>query len=233
MTESASANQRHYCMAVGPRTGPRGTRAAVLKDFAWEPGQTITVRFLSGSQELRARVAAVAAEWTTATTANLRFVVVDRGRADIRISFVAGDGSWSTIGTVAGQVAQAEATMNYGWLTDDSPEDELRRVVLHEFGHAIGLIHEHQNPQHPIDWNRDAVIRDLSGPPNSWDLETIEHNMFAHYTQAEVEATNTDPKSIMMYPIPLAWTNDGFSAALNDELSPLDRELVSRSYPAQ
>ena len=36
--------------------------------------------------------------------------------------------------------------MNYGWIDADSPEEELRSVVLHEFGHALGLIHEHQNP---------------------------------------------------------------------------------------
>ena len=47
--------------------------------------------------------------------------------------------------------------MNYGWLTPDSDDDELRRVVLHEFGHALGLIHEHQNPEGGIEWNEPAV----------------------------------------------------------------------------
>ena len=50
--------------------------------------------------------------------------------------------------------------MNYGWLTPESAQDEVRRVVLHEFGHALGLIHEHQNPKGGgIEWNRDAVQR--------------------------------------------------------------------------
>ena len=51
-------------------------------------------------------------------------------------------------------------------------------MILHEFGHALGLIHEHQNPIQAIDWNKPAVIADLSGPPNNWDRDTIEHNMF-------------------------------------------------------
>lgn len=224
-------NKRHFCMAVGPHPPGRGTRAAVLKDFMWDTGETISVRFLGGSPQLRQRVRDVAEEWTTPDTANLEFAFVDSGSADIRIAFVSGDGSWSHIGTVARQIPQGEPTMNYGWLTDASSEDTLRRVVLHEFGHAVGLIHEHQNPQHAIDWNRAAVIADLSQPPNSWDLATIQHNMFDKYDPAEVEATDTDPLSIMMYPIPLAWTNDGFSAGLNHELSAADRSLISRVYP--
>ena len=71
--------------------------------------------------------------------------------------------------------------MNYGWLTPTSDDDELRRVVLHEFGHALGLIHEHQNPEGGIQWNEPAVKADLSGPPNNWDDETIRHNVLDHY----------------------------------------------------
>jgi serralysin len=223
-------NESSYCMAVGPHAGQRNTRAAAVKSLLWANGQTITVRFLGGSEQLRARVRSVAAEWTAADTANLRFAFVERGRADIRISFVAGNGSWSTIGTVARQVDQTEPTMNYGWLTDDSSDDTLRRVVLHEFGHAVGLIHEHQNPKHAIDWNRDAVVADLSRPPNSWDLEKIERNMFAAYEPQDVEATDTDPLSIMMYPIPRSWTNDGFSAGLNSALSTKDHQLIQQVY---
>lgn len=222
-------NKTHFCMAAGPlHPGRRGTRAAVLEDFAWKKGQEITVKFVDGSEELRARVRAVAEEWTA--VADLVFTFVDSGSAEIRIAFVDGDGSWSYIGTVCQQIDQADHTMNFGWLTADSPDDELRRVVLHEFGHALGLIHEHQNPQHPISWNKARVIADLSGPPNNWDPETIENNMFAKYEPADVIATDTDPKSIMMYPIPRSWTTDGFFVGLNGELSPKDRELIRQVY---
>ena len=121
--------------------------------------------------------------------------------------------------------------MNYGWLTPGSPDEELRRVVLHEFGHALGLIHEHQNPNKPIAWNKDAVIRDLSGPPNRWDTATIFNNMFKTYQPKQVIGTDVDPTSIMMYPIPLAWTTDGTSAGLNGELSDIDKKLVRDAYP--
>jgi hypothetical protein len=121
--------------------------------------------------------------------------------------------------------------MNFGWLTPDSSDDEVRRVVLHEFGHALGLIHEHQNPSGGIQWNKDAVKRDLSGPPNNWPPDVIEHNMFELYKNSDTNYTKLDPGSIMMYPIPVSWTTNGFSVGLNSDLSKTDESFIRQQYP--
>ncbi len=42
-------------------------------------------------------------------------------------------------------------------------------TAAHEFGHAIGLAHEHQNPAGGIQWNEEVVIRELAKSPNFWD----------------------------------------------------------------
>ena len=55
----------------------------------------------------------------------------------------------------------------------------------HEFGHAIGLAHEHQNPAGGIEWNEARVIQDLSGPPNNWDEAQIRHNVLKKYEVKE------------------------------------------------
>jgi hypothetical protein len=225
-------NDRHFCVIATPRPVEGESRAALLRQFKWDPGTQIRVQFLEGDQELRDRVSAVAQTWVGPKMANLGFRFDDdEGPGDIRIAFREGDGSWSYLGTVAQQIDVSEPTMNYGWLTATSDEDELRRVVQHEFGHALGLIHEHQNPDHPISWNRAAVIADLSGPPNNWDEQTIENNIFARYDQADVDSTPVDPESIMMYPIPASWTTDGFSVDLNSELSATDVEFIREAYP--
>lgn len=45
------------------------------------------------------------------------------------------------------QVGKSQPTMNLGWIADDVMlEDSERGVILHEFGHVLGLMHEHQNP---------------------------------------------------------------------------------------
>jgi serralysin len=222
--------ENRFCMCPEPHEAQGQTRAAILRPYMWPRGATITVKFLEGDPSLTGRVAAVAQEWVGPGMANLRLQFVQSGDADIRIAFQQGRGSWSYIGTQCRNIDKTQQTMNYGWLTPQSPDDEVRRVVLHEFGHAIGLIHEHQNPNHPIDWNRDAVINDLSGPPNNWSSQTIDTNMFAKYDLAAVIATPVDQDSIMMYPIPSSWTRDGFSAGLNEGLSPQDKDLIRKVY---
>jgi serralysin len=224
-------NQRHYCLLLMPGEAEGKSRAALLNAFKWQAGTQVKVRFLEGDPGLQERVQAVAREWTGPSMANLTLQFIDEGDADVRIAFEQGDGSWSYLGTVCQQIPAQEPTMNYGWLTPNSPDDELRRVVLHEFGHALGLIHEHQNPNSPIAWNRAAVIADLSGPPNNWDEETIENNMFKKYEPGEISGTPVDAQSIMMYPIPASWTTDRFSADLNEELSEDDKTFIRDAYP--
>lgn len=232
-------NLRHFCNLALPPQAQGRSKAALLNDFKWQPGTRIRVRFIQGAPALHERVKRVAQEWTGPGMANVRLHFLDGGAggaagaggADIRIAFMQGEGSWSYLGTMSQQIAASEPTMNYGWLTPESDDDELHRVVAHEFGHALGLIHEHQNPDKPISWNRQAVIADLSGPPNHWDAETIENNIFKRYDQTEVSTTPTDKDSIMMYPIPASWTTDGFSVELNTGLSDADRRFIAEAYP--
>lgn len=224
-------NIDHFCMCLIPEDSQaaNNTKGALLRGAKWDIGATITVRFLEGSPTLRKRVEAVAKEWAAAAYINFDFR--NKGPTHIRIAFAQGQGSWSHLGTLCKKIPEPEPTMNYGWLTDASSDAEVRRVVLHEFGHAIGFIHEHQNSDGGIKWNKPAVIKDLSGPPNNWDEKTIENNMFKFYQ--DLDTTKIDPKSIMMYPIPKSWTLDGFSADLNDHLSTNDKALVRREYPGR
>jgi serralysin len=225
-----AANEQRYCICIS--TGNQGIngRAALWNEARWPTGVTIRARFLEGDESLRQRVREVAERWTEPGMANLMIQWVDAAPSEIRIAFVQGDGSWSYLGTECQGIPEPEPTMNYGWLTPDSDDAELQRVVLHEFGHALGLIHEHQNPEGGIQWNVPAVIDDLSGPPNNWDEATIRHNVLDHYPKEEVDATPVDAESIMMYPIPAAWTLDGFSAELNDDLSEEDVAFIQDAY---
>jgi serralysin len=223
-------NERHYCMLPMPGVAEGKPRAALLNEFKWQPGTQVRVRFMEGDPQLQERVRAVAQEWTGPNMSNLSFLFAEGGDADVRIAFKQGNGSWSYLGTMCQQIPVGEPTMNYGWLEPNSSDDELRRVVLHEFGHVLGLIHEHQNPNRPIAWNRAAVIADLSAPPNNWDEATIENNMFKKYDPADLSSTPTDSLSIMMYPIPASWTTDGFSADLNGELSDTDKTFIRGAY---
>jgi hypothetical protein len=184
---------------------------------------------MDGDPDVQNRVKAVAQDWVQTGLANLVLDFRNDPNTLIRISFQY-RGSWSVIGTGCRQIPPTQPTMNYGWLKSTSTDAAVRRVVLHEFGHALGLIHEHQSPAGGINWDKEAVYEHLSGPPNSWSREVIDRNVFEPHTAAETNFTATDPKSIMMYPIPKHWTTDGFSVGLNGDLSPTDRKFIQSEY---
>jgi len=234
-------SQNWFCATfdeVPEATAPAGfkSRAAFLNSAYWEQA-AITVSFLSGSEELHQRVAAIAKTWRTDAGADVNFefwIGSDRDPNDahIRIDFQPGKGSWSHLGKHSKKVPRDRATMNLGWMTLALAEDKARAVVLHEFGHALGLIHEHMNPEKPIDWDRDAVIEDLHRTQN-WDDATIERNMFAKYQPGTLTTTAVDPNSIMMYPIPAHWTRNGFSTGFNSELTGQDKKMIRDVYGRQ
>jgi len=209
------------------------TRAAALRDKLWTPvGRTLRVRFLDGDAGVQQKVMRFAQEWTQ--LANLHFDFGDDfgdpAAAEIRISFQQA-GSWSFIGTDALGVPASEPTMNFGWLTPATPNDEVRRVVLHEFGHALGLIHEHQSPAATIPWNRAAVYDYYAGPPNNWSRAEVDANLFQTYDAESTQHSVFDVQSIMLYPIPPEFALDGFSVGWNQTLSALDKAYIAAWYP--
>lgn len=225
------ANENKWCFAwfAAPPATTSTTKAALVKDSKWLAGDTISISFVDGTDAQKALVRRFAQGWIDGL-ANLRFSWQDPPNTAIRISFKY-SGSWSVIGTTCKTVPKDQPTMNFGWLTPGVSDEEARRVILHEFGHALGLIHEHQNPISSIKWNKPAVIADLSGPPNNWDGATIDHNMFEQYPPNEIAGTKLDTTSIMMYPIPQSWTLDGTSAGMNNDLSSTDRTFIRKQYP--
>jgi astacin (peptidase family M12A) len=208
--------------------------AALVKAKRWRNGRTLHIRFMDGDQALQQRVADCATEWTR--HANIQFAFDNAQDAEIRVAFIQGAGSWSAVGTdalVEEWFAKNEPTMNFGWLTTDSTDDDVSSVVLHEFGHALGLIHEHQSPAAEIRWNKELIYRQLGGPPNNWPRETVDHNVFDRIAKTELNFTQYDATSIMHYFFPKEWTLDGTEFRENAVLSPNDIQFISQQYPRQ
>ena len=85
--------------------------------------------------------------------------------AEIRVSFYADDGSWSAVGHDAlnqSYFPPHQPTMKDGWLRDDTDDEEYQRVVLHEFGHALGM-RERQSPTFDREWDLAAVLEVTPG----------------------------------------------------------------------
>lgn len=205
---------------------PSGREEAIsLKGKQWLNGSTIRIRFLDGTSDQQDMVRQFAPEWTE--HANLTFEFGDDPRSEVRVTFDPNDGAWSYVGTDNLDIPLHAATLNLGW--------QDKAVILHEFGHMIGLSHEHQNPDGGIEWNEDVVIRDLAGPPNFWSEETTRHNVLNKYRADQLNGTVFDEHSVMLYAFPDEWTTNTGATQENGELSDLDKAFVRSAvmYPGR
>ena len=201
---------------------------ALACDRSWQPGQELRIRFLDGPPALHRNIEAIAREWLH--HAYLSFDFGPHDHSEIRVT-LQGIGHWSFIGTDALQIPQHEPTMNFEGWNVATPVSEMRPYVLHEFGHALGCIHEHQSPAAEIPWDREAVYSYYAGLPNFWDLATVDHNLFETYSRDHTNFTEHDPSSIMQYPVPKGHTMGDFEIGWNRELSEMDRRFIAEIYP--
>lgn len=222
--------------------------AVLDRSYLFDPGRTLTVAFKGGGYSLQYDIARWAKEWEL--HANIKF---DFGhdsekqkfrswsrknkkkKADIRISFESNEvnnGYWSAIGNDIDFVDDNgeafypahEPTMNYADLRSRKP-DKQRAFVLHEFGHALGFMHEHQSPSGDCDkefrWEDDkgynpnfnetdgylpddqgrnpGIFTVMENPPYSWTREAVEENMKMFKDENAYEQSKFDKYSIMKY----------------------------------
>jgi hypothetical protein len=207
------------------RTIQLGSTLRAVFEFRkmWVNGSTLRVQFLEGTPAEQALVREQAGWWTR--YANMAFAFTDAADAEVRVAFDPADGAWSYVGTDCSSVPRGEPTMNLGFLDGGT--------AAHEFGHTLGLGHEHQNPQGGLRWNEAVVIRDLSGPPNYWSEAEIRFNVLEKYAVDQIRGTVFDPASIMLYWFPETWLLDGPGTEENTVLSQLDEAFIASrdAYP--
>ena len=124
--------------------------AVLVKDKKWQKGSTLNVVFLDGSQQLQRLVSETAPQWLEDTSLSFRFYASSESAPSlthIRISFKLHSGS--QLGNHKDYTSRFP-TMNLFDLTSNQISDSgARRLILHEFGHALGLEHEYRNQYWP------------------------------------------------------------------------------------
>ncbi|WP_329278988.1 hypothetical protein [Streptomyces sp. NBC_00691] len=215
----------------------------------WPPGRTLRVAFLDGNDQLHADVAGATRQitdscnltldfggngaagsfrrWTTADTVPV---------AEIRVSFdlpgffslVGTDSTDGAIGAGGGPVGgnPGQRSLNLGRFAVDRPA-RWEGTVRHEFLHALGFHHSHQNMRGTCEgefrWEDEAgyvptqdpsgvfvadaqgrrpgIYTYLAGEPNKWPRAKVDHNLRT-VDAPDLVAGPFDTQSVMLYRFP-------------------------------
>jgi hypothetical protein len=249
---------------------------------SWTPGQTVRVAFMGGSKELHDAIVSATAEIAGNANLTLDFGPEDAYRtwsesdtdyaAEIRVSFDQG-GYFSLVGTdsvnpnvglpqgpVGGRSHQR--SLNLGGFDSQRPPT-WAGTTRHEFLHALGFHHEHQNVRGPCQtafrWEDDpgyqpttdingryvadtngrrpGIYTYLSGYPNGWPRAKVDHNLRAGADSQSLTAGVFDASSVMLYRFPPLFyrTEPSPCAPVGDGqgLSDGDRAGLELLYPKQ
>jgi hypothetical protein len=140
--------------------------------------------------------------WTWYANIAFKRVADDSSEATLRITFDPSRGSWSYIGNEAALCVGPDPTMNLGWITDtNTVTKEDRGIILHQFGHALGLMHEHMRPARSgaIRLKENEVLEYYRATQN-WDEDTVRKQVLDVYSKNSVSNYGQlDNTSIMTY----------------------------------
>ncbi len=207
----------------------------------WPLGSNLRVYFTNGGIADHRRVESVVQDWEDYANISFSFSHQDSSitlqQSDIRIQFTRSVNE-SYIGTYA-QQHPGEVTMK---LANRDFDTQLNKgTILHEFGHALGLRHEHQNPNQPFQWNWNGLrahfprCTDECSTTCCWTDEDIRNNVVNPYTPSTGDiVTKYDSKSIMIYPVQRNWINNANDVELpvrGNELSETDKTRIGEMYP--
>ncbi len=260
------AIHRYPCIDRKPKSilaRERKLKASFKVASVWRPDSIINIAFMDGTPKQKTWVEDIVSKELAPIVNRLTFEWnVPLEDSDIRVSFSLAGESWSYIGTECLDIPKTEMTMNLGWLDDDQSFDSVEykntgQVVIHEFCHALGMIHEHQNPKgNSIEWNKQVVYNALKRT-NGWTPEQVDQNMFKKYGDRdmckkvsamnpyasqkldiegycmgeEVNGSAYDPHSIMHYFYPATWILSGQKEIpVNTTLSAMDKKWLEKYY---
>lgn len=224
------------CAAVAAcMYAPAGAQATpdltLLTANRWPAGTTVLhVRFMDGSEALHDRIEAIEAGpegWSSAS--GIRFEFVEEGFAEVRVTFAPG-GSWSHVGSYCAKIPQDQPTMQLGWLNDGTDIAEVRRIWLHEAGHALGFMHEQLTALAiaSIPWDFDSIA--LWCAENGVRFDDWQRKWMTAYDPAQIVQGEYDGDSIEHYYIPSRWVLDRIQRGGAKRLSPGDRSAIAAWY---
>lgn len=237
LAKTASA-LRHSLLPPAPKPPVRRKRSVSVSSALWTPGQTLSISFIGTTPEsLKQAILVVAHEWLEHAYLKFELRNDNDAAADIRIQT---DGPENLNKSALGNLSLRSdgASMS---LSVKPSAPWFKRTVLHEFGHALGMHHEHQHPDANIPWNVEALVENIASEFSEdeqahEDFNDLLFNQIAtNYFPLQRDDLFTlpyDKESIMHYTIEQSVTFGDWALEESDKISEKDKQFMRIVYPA-
>ncbi len=214
--------------------------AVLIKDKQWAQNQTLNVLFLDGDLITQQLVKKIASQWLTNT--NLKFNFYHDAKTapkqtHIRISFLSHTGS--QLGNHQDYLSQSPTMGLFDLSSNDISDNGSIRIILHEFGHALGLEHEYRSPYWPYGIQSiKQYIQDCLPKMQLIGYSPAGAKAHCQTINASIKIkkallTAYDELSIMNYPSSFIFDNTQYQIKPAVKLSVLDRHAIQQWYPLQ
>jgi len=209
------------------------TRSVGAHTKYWAPGRTLKIAIARLDDELFDTVKNAINKWAPYVSLSFQFVDLsdddEQYEGDIRVELspLYNTVARSLIGTDALAAPAHEATM---WLGVNTTDPKYESVVIHEFGHALGRLHEHQHPDASIPWDREKAYAALE-KNHGMSRAAVDAIVFPLPRDNNLTYAPYDRLSVMHYLIPNEITVGDWEQPTNLHLSAGDIAFARNMYP--
>jgi hypothetical protein len=233
-----------YSVAINERpsngamsSGRRNKRSVGEHTKYWSVGKTLKVLVYKLDEHSFEAVKNGASKWLPYINLNFEFIEMDEKDinatdeflGDIRVDFQPSfnNAGSSAVGTdsLAGHAHDPSMTLG---TNVSSPDYES--LIIHEFGHALGLDHAHQHPDAEIPWDREKAYVHFENSAN-FSKAQVDANVFPLERVPGRTYAPYDRYSVMHYQVHNELTVGDWEQPLNKNISEGDIAFMRQIYP--